>query len=41
MEIIKHNGNTESALDTALAERRKEYVGQWLNASFEQWLDAV
>ena len=44
MEIIKHNGNTEGAggaLDAALAERRKEYVGQWLNASFELWLDAV
>ena len=31
----------KSAIDAALAERRKEYVGQWLNASFELWLDAV
>ena len=41
MEIIKHNGNTESAIGAALAERRKEYVGQWLSASFERWMDAV
>ncbi len=41
MEIIKHNGNSESALDTALAEKRKETVGRWLNAGFEEWTAAV
>ena len=41
MEIIKHNENSESALDAALAEKRKETVGQWLNASFEGWINAV
>ena len=41
MEIIKHNENSESALGVALAEKRKEYVGRWLKASFEEWTDAV
>ena len=41
MEIIKHNGNSESAIDAALSKKRKEVVGQWLSASFELWMDAV
>jgi len=41
MGIIKHNGNSESALEAALAEKRKETVGRWLNADFEEWTEAV
>ena len=41
MEIIKHNGNSESALEAALAEKRKETVRRWLNAGFEEWIEAV
>jgi len=41
MEIIKHNGNSESAIGAALAESRKETAWQWLDASFAEWLDAV
>ena len=41
MEIIKQDGNSESALEAALAEKRKETVGRWLNADFEEWTAAV
>ena len=39
--MMDNSEGAGGALDAALAERRKEYVGQWLNASFELWLDAV
>ena len=41
MEIVRQDGKGESALEAALAEKRKETVGRWLNAGFEEWTAAV